>query len=84
MFQIAGEQHAEARAESLVADSGRLGWERLKLRVYLNTHPSELGSPELIESLASVRERFPKVALYLEVHEAAALSVPCLCPSGRS
>ncbi len=37
--------------------------------LFLNTHPSELGRPELLESLRSVREIGPKLNLAIEIHE---------------
>jgi len=40
-------------------------------RLFLNTHPSELEDPGLIESLAVLRERAPGLDLLLEIHESA-------------
>lgn len=40
-------------------------------RLYLNTHPTELRSGSLIESLKSLRSQAPSQALSLEIHEAA-------------
>ncbi|HSF13981.1 MAG TPA: EAL domain-containing protein [Vicinamibacteria bacterium] len=40
-------------------------------RLFLNTHPIELGRPELIESLRQVRIRAPEQELALEIHEGA-------------
>jgi EAL domain-containing protein (putative c-di-GMP-specific phosphodiesterase class I) len=37
--------------------------------LFLNTHPSELGEPELLESLRSVRAIGPKLNLAIEIHE---------------
>ncbi len=37
--------------------------------LFLNTHPSELGKPELIESLRSVRNIGPNLNLAIEIHE---------------
>jgi len=39
--------------------------------LFLNTHPSEIGEPELVESLQEIRERVPDVELALEIHEGA-------------
>ncbi len=45
--------------------------------VFLNTHPAELQDPALLEkSLRELRLAFPEAALVLEIHEAAATSVP--------
>ena len=39
--------------------------------LFLNTHPSEIGQPELVESLQEVRDIVPKLKLALEIHEGA-------------
>jgi len=39
--------------------------------LFLNTHPSELGRPELLESLKALRSIGPNLALAIEIHEAA-------------
>lgn len=39
-------------------------------RLYLNTHPEEVGDPDLIESLVRLRENVPDLELTLEIHEA--------------
>jgi len=39
--------------------------------LFLNTHPSEVREPGLLESLAVLRERAPQVRLLLEMHESA-------------
>jgi EAL domain-containing protein (putative c-di-GMP-specific phosphodiesterase class I) len=42
--------------------------------LYLNTHPAEIVSCGLINSLRDLREKFPDQPITLEVHEAAATS----------
>jgi EAL domain-containing protein (putative c-di-GMP-specific phosphodiesterase class I) len=39
--------------------------------LFVNTHPAEVGSQGLIESLTAIREASPSVAITLEIHEAA-------------
>ncbi len=39
--------------------------------LFLNTHPSELGKPELVESLRAVRAIGPNLDLAIEIHEGA-------------
>jgi EAL domain-containing protein (putative c-di-GMP-specific phosphodiesterase class I) len=39
--------------------------------LFLNTHPSELGKPELVESLRELRRIGPNLDLVLEIHEGA-------------
>lgn len=51
--------------ELLVADGAELP------RLFLNTHPSELGRPELLESLRGLRGIGPHLDLAIEIHEGA-------------
>ena len=39
--------------------------------LFLNTHPNEIGEPELVESLQEVRDIVPNLELALEIHEGA-------------
>jgi len=39
--------------------------------LFLNTHPAEIGEPELIESLRELRKLVPDLDLALEIHEGA-------------
>jgi EAL domain-containing protein (putative c-di-GMP-specific phosphodiesterase class I) len=39
--------------------------------LFLNTHPSELGQPELLDSLRTIREIGPELDLAIEIHENA-------------
>jgi EAL domain-containing protein (putative c-di-GMP-specific phosphodiesterase class I) len=41
------------------------------LTFFINTHPAELGQPELIESLADLRAAAPDLDIAVEVHEGA-------------
>jgi EAL domain-containing protein (putative c-di-GMP-specific phosphodiesterase class I) len=42
--------------------------------LFVNTHPTELGTPDLIASMGQLRELYPDVPLTLEIHEAAVTS----------
>jgi EAL domain-containing protein (putative c-di-GMP-specific phosphodiesterase class I) len=42
--------------------------------VFINTHPIEIGSPDLIESLRDFRQQAPDLAAVLEIHEKAITS----------
>ena len=44
-------------------------------RIYVNTHPLELGKPGLMESMAQVRSMTADVPITLEIHESAITSV---------
>lgn len=37
--------------------------------VFMNTHPNEIGSPELVESIEEFHQRAPEVKAVLEIHE---------------
>jgi len=74
LFRIAETMEREAelsrlfrrRAAEVAAASGR------KLPpLFLNTHPSELGKPELIDSLREIRAIGPDLELAIEIHEGA-------------
>ena len=39
--------------------------------IFINTHPNEIGTPDLIESLEEFRERVPDLKAVLEIHEAS-------------
>ena len=43
-------------------------------RIYVNTHPQELGKPGLIDSMAKVREMTSELPITLEIHESAITS----------
>lgn len=44
-------------------------------RYYLNTHPGEVGTERLDDSLVSLRQSFPAANITIEIHEAAVTSV---------
>lgn len=76
MFRVAGERGLEAELSELVRrESLRVAHELgLRTELYLNTHPSELLRPGLIDSLVRVRREYPAAAIVLEIHEAAVTS----------
>lgn len=80
MFKIAAQRTSEAalsrvcRLEGMKA-STELGAE---MQFYLNTHPAELNTEELFESLETLREKFPEQSVMLEVHESGVTSVDFL------
>jgi EAL domain-containing protein (putative c-di-GMP-specific phosphodiesterase class I) len=53
------------RAVELVRDRPNVGG------LFLNTHPTELGDPALLESMEQLRGRAPHLDLILEIHESA-------------
>ncbi len=82
MFQVAGALNSESELSRLMRREGvRCGeplTARTPLQLYLNTHPSELNEPGLIDSLRELREDFPEVSVILEIHEAAVTSTSAL------
>jgi EAL domain-containing protein (putative c-di-GMP-specific phosphodiesterase class I) len=80
MFRVASELGAEVELSALMRREGlRAGLELAAgAKLFLNTHPNELGDPRLADSLAVLRAEFPNVPVVLEVHEAAAASLSVL------
>jgi EAL domain-containing protein (putative c-di-GMP-specific phosphodiesterase class I) len=75
LFDIAGQMGSEIQAE-LSRLFRRKAVEMLKDRpepplLFLNTHPSELEQPGLLESLEELRSLAPSLDLVLEIHETA-------------
>ena len=76
MFRIAAQRTSTIRLSEVCRyEALRVG--RLlgtDTRYYLNTHPNELGHPELITSLETLRSDFPDLPVVLEIHESAVTS----------
>lgn len=74
MFEVAKRLGQEAGLSELMRDeSARLltQIDRFDSQVYLNTHPVEFGTERLVNSLAALAEKFPKIRFMIEVHEGA-------------
>jgi EAL domain-containing protein (putative c-di-GMP-specific phosphodiesterase class I) len=80
MFQVAAQRMSEAELSRVCRLEGLKAATALDLRyqLYLNTHPAELNHPELIASLRSLRNLYPKQAIMLEVHESGVTSIDFL------
>lgn len=80
MFQVAAQRMSEAELSRVCRLEGLKGAANLELgyQLYLNTHPAELNRPELIESVRSLRNLYPKQAIVLEVHESGVTSIDFL------
>jgi len=80
MFHIAEELGMEQELSSLMRREGLRTGKALGLggKFYVNTHPTELRSPALLDSLKELREQHPELGIVLEVHEAAVTSVDVL------
>lgn len=73
---------AAAKLNLEVELSEMLRWEGIRegmslpasSRIYVNTHPLELGKPGLLESMAQVRNMTADVPITLEIHESAITS----------
>jgi EAL domain-containing protein (putative c-di-GMP-specific phosphodiesterase class I) len=79
MFSAAALLDLEGELSRMLRDEGVRSAEELPANplVFLNTHPAELqDQPQLELSLRELREAAPQMALVLEIHEAAATSVP--------
>lgn len=86
MFKVAAERNQEAelskilRREALRLSEGVPGLGA----IYLNTHPSEVGEPELLHHLERLRSDYPDLRLVLEIHEAAAAHADRLAELARA
>lgn len=80
MFRIAAQRTAEVELSIVCRHEGLRVGEGMgsDLKFYLNTHPAELKSTMLFESLTSMREDFPLMNIVVEVHEAAVASTDFL------
>ncbi len=80
MFHVAAELDMEEELSCLMRREGLRIGRTLGTgeEFYVNTHPAELRSPKLLDSLAELRNEFPELAIVLEVHEAAATSLSLL------
>jgi EAL domain-containing protein (putative c-di-GMP-specific phosphodiesterase class I) len=80
MFGMATERNLEVQLSQVVRREGVAMYRRTGLggALYLNTHPSEVNSPELVESLVGLRDEFPDAPIVVEIHEAATTSAPAL------
>jgi EAL domain-containing protein (putative c-di-GMP-specific phosphodiesterase class I) len=76
MFRVAAQRSLTSQLSEVcrfeaMRVASLLGYDK---QYYLNTHPSELSTPELLKSLEHLREHFPRLPMILEVHESAVTS----------
>ena len=77
MFQAASRLDLELELSRMLRWEGiRVGAAVPQLNnLYINTHPSEVNDPGLLESLKAVRELNANIALTVEIHEAAVTDI---------
>ena len=80
MFRVAAQRTSEAELSRVCRLEGLRGAAELDLKyqLYLNTHPAELGRPELLESVRKLRNLYPAQEIVLEVHESSVTSIEFL------
>lgn len=80
MFRIAAQRTSEAALSRVCRVEGMKACTALdpSMVFYLNTHPAELNTEELFQSLETLREEHPDQAVMLEVHESGVTSVDFL------
>ncbi len=74
LFRIAETIHREAELSRLFRKKSALQASKAEDELpllFLNTHPNEIGEPELVKSLKEIREIVPKIGIALEIHEGA-------------
>jgi EAL domain-containing protein (putative c-di-GMP-specific phosphodiesterase class I) len=76
MFQVASELSSEVALSCLLRREGLRHGRALgaETPIYLNTHPTEIGMPGLLDALRALRGEFPDSQIVLEIHEAAVTS----------
>lgn len=77
MFQAASRLDLELELSRMLRWEGiRIGATVPQLNhLYVNTHPSEVGAPGLVESLEAIRQLNSSIALTVEIHEAAVTDI---------
>lgn len=77
MFQAAARLQQESQLSRLLRAVGAQSGAGIPgaPNLFLNTHPSELQSPGLLDSLRELREDLPALRMTLEIHEAAVTEV---------
>ncbi|MGE3241802.1 MAG: EAL domain-containing protein [Pirellulales bacterium] len=77
MFQAATRRQQAAELSRLLRAVGSQAGADLPghPNIYLNTHPSELQSAELVDSLRELRSDLPDLQMTLEIHEAAVTEI---------
>ena len=80
MFRVAAQQTKEAALSRVCRVEGMKASDQLDsdMAFYLNTHPAELNTPDLFDSLQLLREFHPEANIVLEVHESGVTSVDYL------
>ncbi len=80
MFRVAAQRTSEVELSIICRSEGlRVGESMNKaMKFYLNTHPAELKSARLFDSLTVLRRDYPETQIALEVHEAAVTSTSFL------
>lgn len=80
MFRVAAERMSEAELSRVCRLEGLRGAADLdrRFQLYLNTHPAELCSPELLTSVETLRNLYPTQEIVLEVHESGVTSIDFL------
>ncbi|MEO2032380.1 MAG: EAL domain-containing protein [Planctomycetaceae bacterium] len=80
MFRVAAQRMSEAELSRVCRLEGLRGATDIDRRyqLYLNTHPAELGRPELLESVQTLRNLYPAQEIVLEVHESGVTSIEFL------
>lgn len=80
MFRIASHQSLEQELSRVCRFEGLRAASVLgkQMHYYLNTHPAELETPELLVSLEQLRSGYPELQIVLEIHESAVASTDYL------
>lgn len=80
MFRVAEQRTSEVQLSIVCRSEGlrMAAAMNSSLKFYLNTHPSELKSSQVFDSLTQLRSEYPQAAIVIELHEAAVTSTALL------
>ena len=81
MFEVAERLGQNAALSELMRDeaSRRLkAADKTNAKIFLNTHPDEMGTDRLFSSLMELRNRYPSISFNIEVHEGAVTHVDAM------
>lgn len=80
MFRAAAEHNLAPQLSEVIRSEAMKAVRSFALpgMIFVNTHPAEVGRPELLQSLVELRNEYPSTPVVIEIHEAAVTSLDVL------
>lgn len=80
LFEAATTMAAEAELSRLLREESIASCRALPAgALFINTHPREIGSPQLLPSLAAFRRAVPDRQIVVEIHEGVVTGIEAMC-----